>query len=67
MKRLDSVRKTIGMACQMVSDAALGFLVLNIPLRGFAIVASCVVAGGVILYSKGSDKSTEAKCKKFAV
>mmetsp|Transcript_22978 Transcript_22978/g.36916 ORF Transcript_22978/g.36916 Transcript_22978/m.36916 type:complete len:395 (+) Transcript_22978:33-1217(+) len=67
MKRLDSVRKTIAMACQMASDAALGFLVLNIPLRGFAIVASCIVAGGVYFYSIGTGKSTETKCKKFAV
>eukprot|EP00471_Norrisiella_sphaerica_P001853 CAMPEP_0184492864 /NCGR_PEP_ID=MMETSP0113_2-20130426/24432_1 /TAXON_ID=91329 /ORGANISM="Norrisiella sphaerica, Strain BC52" /LENGTH=441 /DNA_ID=CAMNT_0026877879 /DNA_START=194 /DNA_END=1519 /DNA_ORIENTATION=+ len=53
MKRLDSVRKTIGMACQIVTDAVLGVLILHIPLRAVTVVASTLVAGGVILYSRG--------------
>mmetsp|Transcript_35831 Transcript_35831/g.66284 ORF Transcript_35831/g.66284 Transcript_35831/m.66284 type:complete len:497 (-) Transcript_35831:317-1807(-) len=61
MKHLDSVRKTIAMACQMVCDAVLAFFVLNIPLKASTVVSSSIVGVGVVFYSYGMRPAKKAK------
>lgn len=66
MKHLDSVRKVIGVATQMIVDAILGYLVFGIRLSWLQYLSSAVLMAGILMYSSGmeqearSDKATTA-------
>ena len=64
MKRLDSVRKTIAMALQLIVDGILGVVVLGVPVRVLTIISSGLVAGGVFLYSQGMKPGEKVKVEK---
>jgi len=65
MKRLDSVRKTIAMALQLIVDGILGVVVLGVPVRVLTIISSGFVAGGVFLYSQGMKPGERVKVEKY--